>query len=87
MLDKHIVVFGQHTKYGYASTKNHKSRTIPVTEKIIEELETFKAACREGYLFSTNGGKKPITARALSAAFKRALTILGIMPDEQKSLD
>ena len=85
VLDKHIVVFGQHTKYGYTSTKNHKSRTIPVPEKIIDELKTFKAVCGDGYLFSTNGGKKPIASRTLSAAFKRALGILGITPDEQKS--
>jgi integrase len=50
----------------------------------MEELNEFKSAICNGYLFSTNGGKKPITSRSLSRALENALNAIGINPDEQK---
>ena len=82
--DNYIIVNGQHGKFGYTATKNHKERVMPLPNKVMEELNEFKSAICNGYLFSTNGGKKPITSRSLSRALENALNAIGINPDEQK---
>jgi len=81
---KHIIVNGQYGKYGYTSTKNHKTRTIPIPNKVMEELEEFKTKCGNGYLFSNDNGKTPICRFGVTAAFARALIKLGIDSAEQK---
>jgi integrase len=84
VMDNHIVVKKQHNKFGYTSTKNHKSRAIPLPLKVMEELKGFKAVNGNAYLFSTDGGKKPVSARTLNKALKDALSGIGIDLDEQK---
>ena len=81
---KHIIVNGQYNKYGYTDTKNHKSRTIPIPDKVMEELNKQKEVNGNGYLFSLDGGKTPIGRKAISDALTRALTKLGIDKAEQK---
>jgi integrase len=84
VMGNHIIVNGQHNKFGYTSTKNHKTRTIPLPHKVINELNEFKAVKGNGYLFCADGEEKPVSAKTLSAALEKALSGIGINPDEQK---
>ena len=82
--DRQIVVNGQYGIFGYTDTKNHKPRTVPVTRKIIEELTELKKINGDEFLFSKDGGKTPVSKEAVTAAFKKAMTKLGIDRAEQK---
>ena len=82
--DKSIIVSGQYTKYGYQDTKNHKTRYVPVSKKIVEELEVVKKQNGDGYLFSLDGGNTPVSRRSISDALINALEMIGIDRAEQK---
>jgi integrase len=83
VVDNKIIVNGQYGAYGYTDTKTHKSRCIPVPSVVLDELYEYKRRNGNGYLFSTNGGETPISRSAVSVAFKKALTALGISREEQ----
>ena len=80
----HVFVNGQYSKYGYTDTKNHKEREIPIIDKVIEELGVLKQVNGDGYLFSTDGGKTPVSKKAVSNSLSRALEMAGISNAEQK---
>jgi len=82
--DNRIIVNGQYGKYGYTDTKNHKSRCIPVPNKIVEELCDYKRLNGDGFLFSRDGGKTPISRAQVTGAFRKALTTMDIDREEQK---
>jgi integrase len=84
VVDNKIIVNGQYGAYGYTDTKTHKSRCIPVPNVVLEELYEYKRNNGNGYLFSTNGGEKPISRSVVTVAFRNALTTLGISREEQK---
>ena len=83
--DKHIIINGQYGKYGYTDTKTHKARTVPIPNKVLDELREFMNTDGEGFLFSNDGGKTPISRKSVTEAFSRALKELGIGKAEQKS--
>jgi integrase len=82
--DRHILVNGQYGKYGYTDTKTHKSRVIPIPNKVTEELLELKSVNGHGYLFSNDCGKTPVSRKAVTDAFSNALSKLGIARPEQK---
>jgi integrase len=56
-----IKVNGQYGKHGYGETKTRETRDIPLSPVLIEGLKRLVEINGQGYLFSTNGGAKPIT--------------------------
>ena len=82
--EKGILVNGQYTKYGYQDTKNHKSRFVPLSKKIIADLDVLKKQSGDGYLFSLDGGNTPVSRRSVSDALILALETLGIDRAAQK---
>jgi integrase len=60
LFDGYIHVHAQYNAYGYTDTKGHKERYIPISKLIETDLLRFKKLNGDGYLFSNDGGKKPI---------------------------
>jgi integrase len=56
-----IRVQGQYGPSGYGPTKTRTSRNIPLTPAIMDGLRRLAEINGNGYLFSTDGGAKPIT--------------------------
>jgi integrase len=82
--DSHIIVNGQYGNYGYTDTKSHKARCVPIPKKIKEELDGLIRINGNGYVFSKDGGEKPVSKMAVRGAFIKALDILGIDEAERK---
>jgi integrase len=71
-------------KYGYTGTKTKKSRDIPITKTIREELEKLITLNGDGYLFSNDGGKTPLCREFLTRGLGNALECIGVTKAEQK---
>jgi integrase len=78
VFDNYIDVCGQYNRFGYGDTKTHKARNIPLPSGLVKDLNLLKQENGDGYLFSTNGGKKPILREFVSTAFYKALERIGI---------
>jgi len=74
-------------KYGLKSTKNKEERYVPIPEKTSSYLQRIKGANPEGFIFSIDGGKKPIRYRAITDFFYRVLEKIGIGEGERKARD
>ena len=83
--DGHIFVCAQHdTKYGYRPTKTKTQDNIPLTEEMIRDLGKLKAINGNGYIFSLDGGEKPVTDRDVYYYLDKALVNIGISTEERK---
>jgi integrase len=80
----YITVAGQHGRYGYGDTKTHGERKIPIPVILENDLLRLKGINGDGYLFSNNGGKKPLGRDAVYNAFFAALERIEITKDERK---
>jgi integrase len=80
----YITVAGQHGRFGYGDTKTHKERNI-IIPKIIEfDLLRLKERNGDGYLFSNDGGAKPLGRHPVYNAFFAALAKIGISDEERR---
>jgi integrase len=84
LFEGYIRVCAQYNCYGYTDTKNHKERNIPISRLIENDLRYLKSLNGEGYLFSEDGGKKPVTRNRVSAEFYGALKKIGIDGKERE---
>jgi integrase len=83
IFEGYIRVCAQFNCYGYTDTKNHKGRDIPISRLIENDLRCLKSINGDGYLFSEDGGKKPVTRNRVSAEFYDALKKIGIDEKER----
>jgi integrase len=74
----HIYVCGQFGEYGYGPTKTKETRSIPLAREMVRDLQRLIKLNGSGYVFSENGGAKPVSGRHLYNQFHRALTRIGI---------
>jgi integrase len=74
-------------KYGLKSTKNKEERYVPIPGKTSSYLQRIKGRAPEGFIFSIDGGKKPIRYRAITDFFYRVLEKIGIGEGERKARD
>lgn len=79
-----IRVQGQYGPSGYGPTKTRTSRNIPLTPAIMGGLRRLAEINGNGYLFSTDGGAKPITRYYFTKYLATALEEIGIDADEKK---
>ena len=79
-----IRVQGQYGPSGYGPTKTRTSRNIPLTPAIMDGLRRLAEINGNGYLFSTDGGAKPITRYYFTKYLATALEEIGIDADEKK---
>lgn len=84
LLDGYILVSKQYSrKYGLIPTKTRDSRQVPIPSELQIELNKLRVLEKGQYLFSTKGGEKPVSPKALNNALRSALTEIGISKDEQ----
>jgi integrase len=79
-----IRVQGQYGPSGYGPTKTRTSRNIPLTPAIMDGLQRLVEINGNGFLFSTDGGAKPITRYYFNKYLAAALASIGIDADEKK---
>ena len=81
--DGHIYLCMQYdTKYGYRPTKTKDKCNIPLPASMIADLNELKKINGDGFLFSTDGGGKPVSKLTVYLKFHKALVNIGI-PKEQ----
>jgi integrase len=79
-----IRVQGQYGRSGYGPTKTRTIRNIPLTAAIMKGLRRLVEINGNGFLFSTDGGAKPISRYYFEKYLARALEGIGIDGEEQK---
>jgi integrase len=84
VFDGYIKVCGQFGRYGFTDTKTHKERNIPIPALIRFELQKLIELNGRGYLFSENGGERPIERRRVLRALYAAFERIGISDDERR---
>jgi len=83
VFDGHIYLCMQYdAKYGYRPTKTKDKCTIPLPASMIADLNELKKINGDGFLFSPDGGGKPVSKLTVYLKFHRALVNIGI-PKEQ----
>jgi integrase len=81
--DEHIFLCMQFdNKYGYRPTKTKDKCNIPLPASMIADLNELKKINGDGFLFSTDGGGKPVSKLTVYLKLHRALMNIGI-PKEQ----
>jgi integrase len=79
VFEDYIHVCGQYTRLGYKGhTKTKQNRDIPIPAAMRRELEELIRENGEGFVFSEDGGKEPITMERINRGFEKALVNIGI---------
>jgi integrase len=85
VFDDYICISGQYGNFGYVPhTKTKQNRNIPLTPIMRGELEDLIQANGDGYVFSEDGGKTPITCHRIYYQLSKALKNIGIEHDERR---
>lgn len=86
LFEDHLFInHGYVEKFGLQDTKNHKERTIPISQEIFEELQELSQAQTFGeFIFSKDKGKSPVSRAEIIRHLKLALENIGISKEEQK---
>jgi integrase len=80
--DDHIYLCKQYDEYGYRDTKTKDKHNIPLPSGMIKDLQELKGMNGEGFVFSLEGGERPICRMTMYQDFHRALRNIGISGDE-----
>ena len=78
----HIFVCKQYGKYGYQDTKTRDKHNIPLPDSLIDELNELKKINGDGFLFSVDGGAKPVSMSSFARYFRSALQNIEISKKE-----
>jgi integrase len=78
----HIYLCKQYDEYGYRDTKTKDKRNIPLPDNMIQDLEELKVTNENGFVFSLDGGARPISRKTMYDDYHRALRNIGICDDE-----
>lgn len=86
LFPEHLLInHGWSDQFGLQDTKTHKSRIVPISSDMHEKLQKIANSQTEGaYIFSANGGIKPLYRSDISERFKRSLAAIGIDEDDRK---
>lgn len=71
-------------KYGLKGTKTKVNRKVPVTDRLLILLESFKDQNKQGYLFSNDNGLSPLYHKTITKALYKALETIGIDKEIRK---
>jgi integrase len=83
VFDDYILVCGQYGANGYIPhTKTKEDREIMLIPEMIGELKNLMAPNGKGFVFSTNGGVKPVSKTNIRRTFRIALNKIGITKEE-----
>jgi integrase len=78
VFDDYIYICGSYGEYGYGPTKTKETRFIPLIPEMIALLKKLMARNGKGYVFSLDGGGKPVCRKHIYDEFHRALKRIGI---------
>jgi integrase len=78
VFDDYIYVCGSYGEYGYGPTKTKETRFIPLIPEMIGLLKKLMETNGKGYVFSLDGGAKPVCRKYFYDEFHRALKRIGI---------
>jgi integrase len=78
VFDDYIYVCGSYGEYGYGPTKTKETRFIPLIPEMIGLLKKLVEKNGPGYVFSLDGGGKPVSRKYFYDEFHRALKRIGI---------
>jgi integrase len=84
VFDTHIYLYAQHDKYGYRKTKTKVKHNIPLAPMVMKDLQELKTLNGDGYVFSLDGGVKPVSRIHIFNGLKGALNNIGISNAEMK---
>jgi integrase len=84
VFDDHIYVCASYGQFGHGPTKTRATRNIPLLPKMIDILKKLKEKNGNGYLFSLDGGAKPMSRLYLSKCLYTAFDKIGIDGKEVK---
>jgi integrase len=84
VFESFIDVKGQYTRFGFGDTKSHKEREIPIHEELRRELEILVRENGAGYVFSHDGGKKPVSRPTVYKALYAAFDKIGIDAEQRE---
>ena len=84
VFDEHIYLCMQYDSYGYRPTKTKDKCNIPVPAYVTEALNELKKTNGNGFVFSNNGGGKPVTRAMIYYKFEKALNNIGITTEEMR---
>ena len=80
--DDHIFLCGQYDEYGFRETKTKVKHHIPLTRALVSDLRKLKEKSGDGFLFSLDGGIKPVTGRHIYNGLRKALNNIGLTDGE-----
>jgi len=81
--DKFIYVCGQYTDKGYQNhTKTKENRHIPLMPEMMDILRGLMKLNGKGFVFSLDGGAKPVSTTYVTREFNRALVRIGVSMEE-----
>jgi integrase len=84
VFDDHLYLCGQFDDYGFRETKTKIKHQIPLIPELVRDLRELIAVNKDGFVFSEDGGAKPITRRRFYLGVHRAFKNIGISEDEIK---
>jgi len=70
-------------KYGLKSTKSGNKRIVPITDDIFRMLMELAPDYPEGYVFSLDNGKTPMSGRVLANSLYRKMREIGISEEKR----
>jgi integrase len=82
VFDDYIYVCGSYGEYGYGPTKTKETRFIPLIPEMIALLKKLMEKNGKGYVFSLDGGAKPVCRKYFYDEFHRALKRIGMDQNE-----
>jgi integrase len=82
VFDDYIYVCGSYGEYGYGPTKTKETRFIPLIPEMIGLLKKLRERNGKGYVFSLDGGGKPVCRKHIYDEFHRSLKKIGIDQNE-----
>ena len=80
--DDHIYVCAQYDRYGYRPTKTKDKNNIVLAPEMIADLKELMKANGVGYVFSDDGGRKPVSHKRLRRGYCKALANIGMKEAE-----
>jgi integrase len=83
--ESYIDVCAQYNHHGYGDVKTHKPRNIPIPSGLRRDLALLMQDNGEGYLFSRDGGKNPVSRGYVYKSLYEALARIGIDEDARKA--
>ena len=78
VFDTHLYLCGQYDEYGYRETKTKVKHNIPLAPEMVADLRKLMKVNGEGFIFSLDGGEKPVGGNHLYEGFRAALKKIGI---------